>query len=1094
MRRIRRTALLALAIGIVAAAVAAPAARSQASQIESIAPASGQAGDRVTLTGRGFGARNVRVAVNGLAAEVLSASGDEVLFVVPQGVAPGNGTVTATNPGGRVGTIAFQVLGGILLPGHPGVLAKDAIFDVPPVAAPETEIQSGVIMTRLDVRLTPTATVGDVNSALTGINAQIASMSRGFLAITIAIPRQPNFDSLRALVATLEGAPGISAAMPATTSDEDELPGPPTTTKDHQLLPTRFPAAWNARSLVIDPATGGCRQPEVPVVIGDRFETPAPLVSDVDFSFVTFAHEIPNFDVSPISEISDSSHGSTVTLMLGALFNPEARTGANPFSNCLDITAVQVGGMSSVQTIDRLVHNFPTGKFILNFSQSFGKACVDNGERVPCRPDHFGMSIPDANQRAEAALHWKSRTAQRWPDFLVTSSAGNQLNKEPAGIYPVLGAAALNSFINAATLPDPFLGYAHNATLWQSTDAAFANLAATTEQAQNLASAVSAIGFDTVGGADNVLKVGSTTKGSTFADLTASAFSNFGPDVSAVGEGVLKADDALTNGTSFSAPQVAGLASYLWLLSPQLRAAPVRFTRQAIVGNAITTAAAPRVVDAYAAVLSLDQASTPTTVSAPIRLAILDVTGDGRFDELDLADYRFVLTDAAGGGVEPPTPDYSRYDLNGDGFTGGSQRTARFDLDRTGSTQFGAASYADVTADIEGLPVHFSEATLTDLQILCYYAYSGLYGGVDASARGRILQGLCATPVVTVDPSAVTLDAGSTQQFAAAVTGAQDPRVTWSATGGSITPTGLFTAGSVPGTFSVRAISVVDLNAFGDAIVTVRGGIKSNAGILIGGTSVPAGHIRAFVVATGFVLTRPLSERDAVLSALSDELSRVSLGTLTIQVVEPVTFTYTIGDLGQVSIAAANGATVDVTAGTLRRDPADPANFGGNVIIFATDSTVRVRAGEAQVAQVGGLRSTVSADIRSLDGAVVGNTFSPSQSNTIDLSVGLYTNGPNRGFVNLSGNADSTLRLHGASPLALFFTQNNNANLQAGSVLGNVVIDRNTLPQGLSQLTVGSVSGNLTMTLNRGFTDQEASAWAAARQVGGTVAISGNQK
>jgi hypothetical protein len=241
-------------------------------------------------------------------------------------------------------------------------------------------------------------------------------------------------------------------------------------------------------------------------------------------------------------------------------------------------------------------------------------------------------------------------------------------------------------------------------------------------------------------------------------------------------------------------------------------------------------------------------------------------------------------------------------------------------------------------------------------------------------------------------------------------------------------------------------------------------------------------------------MTRPLSERGAVLSALSDELSRVSLGTLTIHVVEPVTFTYTIGDLGRVNITATNGATVDVTAGNLRRDAADPGSFSGDVVIFATDSTVRVQAGEAQVVQVGGLRSTVTANMRTLDGAVAGNIFSASQSNTIDLSVGLYTNGPNRGFVNLSGNADSTFRLHGASPRALFFTQNNNVSLQAGDVLGNVVIDRNTLPQGLSQITVGSISGNLTMTLNRGFTNQEASAWAATRQVGGTVAISGNQK
>jgi hypothetical protein len=45
------------------------------------------------------------------------------------------------------------------------------------------------------------------------------------------------------------------------------------------------------------------------------------------------------------------------------------------------------------------------------------------------------------------------------------------------------------------------------------------------------------------------------------------------------------------------------------------------------------------------------------------------------------------------------------WDLNGDGFTGGSLHVAAFDLDRVGSVQFGATRYSTVQQIIEGEPV-----------------------------------------------------------------------------------------------------------------------------------------------------------------------------------------------------------------------------------------------------------------------------------------------------------------------------------------------------------------------------------------------------
>ncbi|NJD69712.1 MAG: PKD domain-containing protein [candidate division NC10 bacterium] len=78
--------------------------------IRTITPSAAYVGDQVTIEGHGFGAHNVQITVGGLAAQVLSATGHSATFLAPTGVHPGPTTVTATNPGGRSGSIAFTVL------------------------------------------------------------------------------------------------------------------------------------------------------------------------------------------------------------------------------------------------------------------------------------------------------------------------------------------------------------------------------------------------------------------------------------------------------------------------------------------------------------------------------------------------------------------------------------------------------------------------------------------------------------------------------------------------------------------------------------------------------------------------------------------------------------------------------------------------------------------------------------------------------------------------------------------------------------------------------------------------------------------------
>ena len=84
---------------------------------------------------------------------------------------------------------------------------------------------------------------------------------------------------------------------------------------------------------------------------------------------------------------------------------------------------------------------------------------------------------------------------------------------------------------------------------------------------------------------------------------------------------------------------------------------------------------------------------------------------------------------------------------------------------------------------------------------------------------------------VSVSPSTASVVEGATQQFTATVvvTGTASQLVNWTCTGGTISSSGLFTAGSTPGTsFSVTATSIFDATKFSSSVVTVTAPIVSS--------------------------------------------------------------------------------------------------------------------------------------------------------------------------------------------------------------------------------------------------------------------------
>ena len=210
-------------------------------------------------------------------------------------------------------------------------------------------------------------------------------------------------------------------------------------------------------------------------------------------------------------------------------------------------------------------------------------------------------------------------------------------------------------------------------------------------------------------------------------------------------------------GTSSAAPQAAGAAAMVWALDTALTPAEVagilRHTARPVDldptadSRCDATATPAPGLDQYAAVLAVDSAAT-----APVRSTILDVADsngtlgapDGVFDEFDLDAIRNEIT------VNEVLTDYGRFDLNGDGKTGGG--TIRRDLDGVRPVVWDFSARRDVL----GLKVLRDENQVRDLDVLCHEAAGPRYAG-DLTARDLFLQQRCLPQVeIEVDPALPT--------------------------------------------------------------------------------------------------------------------------------------------------------------------------------------------------------------------------------------------------------------------------------------------------------------------------------------------------
>ncbi len=600
--------------------------------------------------------------------------------------------------------------GGVLLEGDPESPAIEAVKDfdsgdrISYAEISEASNGAEVVRTKIEIEVSMDATVGEVNAVLESNEALITSMLEGVNLIVVRVPDPGSLEALDALVLQMQTDPQVVRVDKSYRPVRDELPDNYSVEEpsdlhyiDHHLA-VRAHAAWNAKAAL----KNDFAEPPV-LIVEDYFGDGAP---NADFDVKTgpglFGTSEPDDHGYHVLGIMSARHGGAG----GEGSDRGLATGIYPGTLALygvDQTWLdrETSENFVVSQIEKSNSNVVVNTSLSALCDVTLAECIVDGARDWIKKLR-GPALYATGKTGPASLENK---------FLHFVSAGNIDGPGPPEVEfnsPQTAARLMEDLETESGTP---LDSLNNTLVIENRDNSIEQpyeagcIAPTSKQPGDL----SAIGT----------RVWSLTGASSGAgNLT---------------------------GTSMASPQAAGLAAYVWALAPGLTPQEVlSLLTETARDNACAGggASAKPVIDAYSAVLAVDHDSALSgggTPEAPVRLAILDVVddkgdpgGDGAFDEKDLERFLQAYSGAEG------EIDYSRYDLNGDGWTDGRcDRTEKFNLDIDYPP-----SYGSVTQDIQGKAVAFDEGKATDMHVLCYYAYSPLYTG-DVSLRDSAMGSRC---------------------------------------------------------------------------------------------------------------------------------------------------------------------------------------------------------------------------------------------------------------------------------------------------------------------------------------------------------------
>ncbi len=618
-----------------------------------------------------------------------------------------------------------------LLEGPGDALAVDAVLDmdredgVPDAELEGDEADGMVARTRLEVEIMPDATVGQVNAAIAEVSGEVLLSIRGMPFLLVRIPDPGTRAALDDVVATMAGMPGIATVLPGAVPGPDALPanyapitGADLGRIDHHLA-VRAPAAWNAQAAAVA---------NVNVVVADLFGGGPPngdltaTITSADFA--TGALRDHGYHVSGI--VTGRFGGTACTGAIGTTgaAGRGCVTGMYPGTPRLPVVDLRLG-LTDLAVQKRILDrvSLATGPVVVNTSLN---DCGDG-------------ACGNAAIAAILARRWVTLVRDMGLEerFLHVTTSGNIKLQAPS----VIDAQTNSAYSAAALLPGL-------TTVFGFELPNLTNLLVVDNVANGPGPDFAPVCMDET-----------SKRGGTISGIGAGTGAGSGDDVWSFADATQASRFA--GGTSMAAPQVSGLAAYLWSVDPgmtvaEMQSALLQTARPVVPSTTAGDCAAAGVVpapiiDAYDAILSLDAAEPPDPIVATVRHAIMDHDGDGRFDDADVRAFLtayfdgFVSAEQPGAPVEPIDRTFGREDLNGDGFVGGA-RTDAFDLDRVDSVQYGVSGYGLVQQGVENGVATFDEAAVTDLDVLCFYAYSDLYEGASA-ARTTLLGSAICNPI-----------------------------------------------------------------------------------------------------------------------------------------------------------------------------------------------------------------------------------------------------------------------------------------------------------------------------------------------------------